>query len=141
MGARPHLQYRAIRAVLRFGADVRTSKLCRVTSTTRSNVVEALRRAARSGYINIVGKGDNRNITVLKAGHQFLEDFERDSERLANQRKVPMIHTGKSKARDCLMCLRPFPSGGPGERICRDCKHTVEWTSPAISSHVAQEVT
>ena len=35
------------------------------------------------------------------------------------------------KRRDCLMCHRTFVSEWPGERICHDCKKSVEWRNGA----------
>jgi hypothetical protein len=31
--------------------------------------------------------------------------------------------------RRCLSCRRPFASTGPGNRICRKCKHQDDWKS------------
>ena len=35
------------------------------------------------------------------------------------------------RERRCLSCSRPFASTGPGNRICRKCKHLEAWMSGA----------
>ena len=35
------------------------------------------------------------------------------------------------KMRDCLMCHGTFVSEWPGERICQNCKKSVEWRNGA----------
>lgn len=35
----------------------------------------------------------------------------------------------RQRERRCLSCNRPFASTGPGNRICRKCKHLEAWVS------------
>lgn len=37
----------------------------------------------------------------------------------------------RQRERRCLSCSRPFASTGPGNRICRKCKHLEAWVSGA----------
>jgi len=34
--------------------------------------------------------------------------------------------------RRCLSCSRPFASTGPGNRVCRKCKHQDAWKSGVV---------
>jgi hypothetical protein len=38
-------------------------------------------------------------------------------------------HSQQQGERRCLSCRRPFASTGPGNRICRKCKHLDAWKS------------
>ena len=33
----------------------------------------------------------------------------------------------QNKTRKCLMCGDQFPSDGPGNRVCKNCKTTQTW--------------
>lgn len=51
----------------------------------------------------------------------------------------PEAHRVQSmrQTRRCLSCDGQFPSTGPGNRICGDCKQLDAWTSPAEFSIAA----
>lgn len=57
-----------------------------------------------------------------------------------NPSKPPVSHRGKAARRTCRLCLKRFPSEGPGNRICRRCHNSPEWKSAAASGYVRQEV-
>lgn len=54
--------------------------------------------------------------------------------------KPPASHKGKAARRTCRLCLKKFPSEGPGNRICKRCHNSPEWKSPAACGYVRQEV-
>ena len=72
--------------------------------------------------------GEDRQLVAMKAQGMQHENIARilgrskDAIKYRLRTMNPYGEDGTKTERECLKCHRPFPSEGPGNRICRGCK-------------------
>jgi len=138
MAPPPKIQHALLRAVARFGPGVTNSQIVSITKQHLWAVSMSISRAETNGLITVERTTTSRCIHITEAGHRFMADFELRGS--ASTSKPPQRSQGKAQRRVCLMCQKKFGSPGIETRVCRGCKSTDEWKSPANGRHVTQEV-
>ena len=128
----PDAQYAVLRAALRLGPDVETTKFCDATGLDAKNVNAALVRMRRAGRFKIVSKRSShvRRIVLTHAGHDFPSEREDTLLVKGHMKKQFAAYQGEAKKRGCLKCRKEFHSSWPRGRVWRQCKETVEWREP-----------
>ncbi|SMH62563.1 hypothetical protein [Azospirillum agricola] len=131
----PHSRAKALRA-LRLVADAEAAgstinghDLGTALGHSELHGVEIRADLIKRGWVVVVGWIGNTSILRLTAlGRDALVD--------APPPQQDQRHT--LRQRRCLCCGEDFASEGPGNRVCRSCKDTVDYQSSQMTSHVVR---
>ena len=118
---------------------VSTARIMALTGQCRSSVEDAIARLLEQDCITREGVNGTRTLYLTARGRGCLGGLVKVKKRKP-RRTERTTYSGKARQRDCLMCHRPFPSQGDGNRVCNACKSTEPWQSPAAAQFVTQEV-
>lgn len=118
-----HASIAVLTLIAEQGPAVTDEQLADLMQSTTAAVSNRIWWLTGRGFIDKVGKGPARRMTVTDAGRAFLANPTRTVS------KPKPKDYGPAKRRRCLMCQSKFTSAWEGHRICGSCRETEQWKS------------